>query len=282
MPATPSATANGEWGAPVGGLTPDFTQASCAAVGGRFDSATSCSYNYISYYRLVENQDTYRVFTQLNGDINDHMKFHAEASFGEVSIPQVMGSPAQPMINGPALATGSTYQFYVPITNPYAAEFAASHGIVGASSGFTPFVYRLDGHGGNFFMANGDGYGVADKIDNQVWRASAGINGSLGDWASFLKDTNYDFAVTYNESNSYNTHSGCHRLSPAGSADGLRRPRLPRARPRSGSPRHPEPGARRQERMPLLEPLRDELREPAHPQSRQPELPRGRRERGRR
>ncbi len=205
LPAIPSVTANGEWGTPVGGLVPDFTQASCEAVGGRFDNANSCSYNYISYYRLVENQDTYRVYTQINANLSDRMKFHAEASFGEVSVPQVMGSPSQPMIGGPALATGSTYQFYVPITNPYAAEFAASHNIVGAS-GLTPLTYRLLAHGGDFFMANGDGFGVADKIDNQVWRASAGINGSFGDWAGIFKDINYDFAVTFNQSNSYNTH----------------------------------------------------------------------------
>jgi outer membrane receptor protein involved in Fe transport len=205
LPAVPSATANGEWGAPVGGLAPDFTQASCEAVGGRFDNANSCSYNYIAYYRLVENQDTYRAFAQMNASVNDNMNFHVEASFGEVSIPQVMGSPSQPMIGGAALAVGSAHQFYVPITNPFAAEFAASKGIVGAS-GFTPASYRLLAHGGNYFMANGDGFGVADKIDNQVWRVSSGVNGALGDWAGIFKDVNYDLGLTYNQSISYNTH----------------------------------------------------------------------------
>jgi hypothetical protein len=59
-----------------------------------------------------------------------------------------MGSPAQPVSRGPALTTGAVNQFYVPITNPFAAEFAAAHGIVGAQ-GFTPTTYRLFGHGGN-------------------------------------------------------------------------------------------------------------------------------------
>ncbi len=204
LPATPSATDVGEWG-PALGLVSDFTPASCAAVGGRYDNAFTCAYNYINYYRLVENQDTYRAFAQLNAEITPDMKFHAEASYADVTVPQVMASPAQPFANGPALATGATYQIYVPITNPFAASFAARNGIAGAS-GFTPVTYRLHGHGGNPFYANGDGYGVPDRIENQVFRASAGLNGRVGDWAGAARDIGYDFAVTYNWTRNYNTH----------------------------------------------------------------------------
>lgn len=204
LPAIPSASAAGEFGAPVG-FASDFTPASCAAIGGRYDNAFTCAYNYIQFYRLVENTDTYRAYAQLNGSINDNMEFHADVSYGQVSVPQVMGSPAQPIIRGPALATGLVDQFYVPITNPYAAAFAASNGITGAS-GFTPVTYRLLSHGGNPWIAGGDGYGVPDDIDNQVWRVSGGVNGTLGDWAGMARDVGYDFALTYNQSINSNTH----------------------------------------------------------------------------
>jgi iron complex outermembrane receptor protein len=206
LPATPSVTDTGEWGPAVGGIVSDFTPASCAAVGGRYDNAFTCAYNYISYYRLVENQDTYRLYAQLKAQITDSMKFHMDASYGRVTLPQVMGSPAQPVVRGPALATGSVYQFYVPITNPYAAQFAADHGITGAQ-GFTPVTYRLLGHGGNPYYSGGDGFGVADRIDNKVWRVSGGINGDLGDLAPFAKKVGYDFALTYNDAYNYNTHA---------------------------------------------------------------------------
>ncbi len=206
LPAVPSATADGEWGAPVGGLVSDFTPASCAAVGGRYDNAYTCAYNYISYYRLVEKQDTYRLYAQLKAQITDSMKFHMDASYGRVTLPQVMGSPAQPVARGPAEATGSVYQFYVPITNPYAAEFASLHGITGVS-GFTPVTYRLLGHGGNPYYSGGDGYGVADRIDNKVWRISGGLTGDLGDLAPFAKKVGYDFALTYNDAYNYATHA---------------------------------------------------------------------------
>src|SRR5690606_14027555 len=137
--------------------------------------------------------------------INDNMKFHADASYGQVKVPQVMGSPARTILLGPAMATGAVDQLYVPITNPYAAAFGAAHGITGAS-GFTPITYRLLAHGGNPYNANGDGYGMPDEVDNQVWRVSAGLNGTLGDWAGLASNVGYDFAVTYNQSIYYNTH----------------------------------------------------------------------------
>ncbi len=205
----PDNTANGEFGAPAGGLIRDFTQSSCEAVGGVFNpngvatGIPSCSYNYISYYNLVEENDIYRAFAQLNTAVNENMDFHFEASYGQVKSPQVFGSPAQPVIRGPGRSSGATYQFYVPITNPYAAAFAAANSAPGTTAGFTPLTYRAFAHGGNPFFGQGNGYGVPSKIDNQIWRVSSGINGTLGDWAGMAKDVGYDFALTYNQSISY-------------------------------------------------------------------------------
>ena len=203
MPATPTIGANGaEFGAPVAGITPDFTPASCAAVGGRYDNAFTCAYNYSNYYNLVEDNDIYRAFAQLNGSFDDNTNFHVEAAYGQVKTPHMFASPSQPVIKGPAMATGATFQFYVPITNPHAAAFAARTG-TGAATGFTPVTYRVLGHGGNTAFG---GQGVPDKVDNQLWRISANLDGQLGDWAGIAKDVNYDFAVTYNQSINLNTH----------------------------------------------------------------------------
>jgi outer membrane receptor protein involved in Fe transport len=133
LPAIPSATANGEFGAPLGGLVSDFTPSTCAAVGGRYDNAFTCAYDYVPYYDLVETQEIYRGYAQLNAEVTSHMHAHMEASFAEVSVPEAFGSPAQPAARGPAMATGATNQFYVPITNPFAAEFAARKSVDGAT-----------------------------------------------------------------------------------------------------------------------------------------------------
>jgi len=230
-PATYNPTVNttaqpyrGEFGAPVSGLAADFTQSSCEAVGGVYNpngvttGVPACAYNYISYYNLVEENDIYRAFAQLNASINENMEFHFDASYGQVRSPQVFGSPAQPVIRGPSISTGATYQFYVPDTNPYFAEFAQRSGLAARTTTIAPGVtvptlslvdgvaavtYRAFAHGGNPFFGEGNGYGVPSKIDNQIWRVSAGLNGNLGDWAGPMSEVGYDFALTYNQSISY-------------------------------------------------------------------------------
>jgi hypothetical protein len=203
LPVTPTVGANGaEFGAPVAGITSDFTPASCAAVGGRYDNSFTCAYNYSNYYNLVEDNDIYRAFAQFNSDFKENTHFHVEAAYGQVKTPHMYASPSQPVIRGPAMATGATFQFYVPITNPYAAAFAQRTGTT-AASGFTPVTYRVLGHGGNpAFGAQG----VPDEIDNQLWRVSASLDGELGDWAGIAKGVGYDLALTYNQAINYNTH----------------------------------------------------------------------------
>ena len=202
-PATPTIGANGaEFGAPVAGITSDFTPASCAAVGGRYDNAFTCAYNYSNYYNLVEDNDIYRAFAQLNGTFDDNTHFHVEAAYGQVKTPHMYASPSQPAIRGPAMAGGATFQFYVPSTNPHAAAFGARTG-TSAASGYTPVTYRVLGHGGNAAFG---GHGVPDMVDNQLWRESASLDGKLGDWAGIAKGVGYDFAVTYNQAINLNTH----------------------------------------------------------------------------
>ncbi|RYZ02883.1 MAG: TonB-dependent receptor, partial [Alphaproteobacteria bacterium] len=207
----------GELGNPVAGLQRDFTQSSCEAVAGIYNpngvatGVPACMYNYISYYNLVEENDIYRGYAQFNGSINENMDFHIDASYGQVKSPQVFGSPAQPVIRGPAVSTGATYQFYVPSTNPYASAFldqqvangGMTQGIRNATGGLAALTYRAFAHGGNPFLGEGNGYGVPSKIDNQIWRVSGGINGNLGEWAGPLSEVGYDLALTYNQSISY-------------------------------------------------------------------------------
>lgn len=203
LPAIPSATAAGEFGPAVGFVT-DFTPASCAAVGGRYDNAFTCAYNYIPYYDLVSPTNTYRGYAQLNAEVSPDMSVHVDASYGKVLVPEIFGSPSQPIIRGPAMASGLLDQFYVPITNPYAAAFATKYGVVGAS-GFTPLTYRALGHGGNGALS-GNEFGVPDRVENEAWRISGGAEGRLGDWAGPLGNVHYDAALTYNRQTAFNTH----------------------------------------------------------------------------
>lgn len=206
LPTTPSGSSAGsfagEWGAPVAGVLSDFTQQNCEAVGGRYDNSYTCAYNYVSFYNLVEENNIYRAYGQLNAKINDKMKAHVEVTYGQVDSPQIFGSPAQPVIQGPSLHTGATYQFYVPITNPFAAAFAASHGAPASTQGFTPITYRVFAHGGNPYFGDGNGFGVPSRYEGQTFRVSGGLKGDIGDFGP-LNDISYDAAITYNNSRAY-------------------------------------------------------------------------------
>lgn len=202
-----SNTRTGEFGSPVGGLYSDFTPASCGAVGGVYANSYTCRYNYIPYYNLVENQDTFRAYAQLDSVVTNDIDFHADFAFGLVDVPEVYGSPSQPVVQGPARATGATYQYLVPTTNPYFAEFAARSGLASASTfpfvqGVTPVTYRPLAHGGNPVLGGGGTFGVPSRINNQVWRISSGLSGRVGDWAGPLADVNFDFSGTFNQANS--------------------------------------------------------------------------------
>jgi iron complex outermembrane receptor protein len=213
VPAYPGAngqppnSANGEFGSPVSAsVFSDFTPASCAAVGGFYVNSFTCNYNYAPYYNLVEEQDTYRVFAQINSAVNDDVNFHTDLSFSEVSVPQVFGSPSQPVVRGPARAAGLQNQFYVPRTNPYFQEFATRSGLAASPAfasvaGVTPITFRPLAHGGNPVLGEGNGFGVPSRIKNQNWRIMSQLDGRVGDWAGIFKDVNFNLSSTFNQQN---------------------------------------------------------------------------------
>lgn len=190
-------------GTPLGVLS-DFTQESCETQGGVY-TGSYCSYGYAPFYNLVEDQDIYRVFAQGNARINENMNFHVDASYGQVKVPDQFKSPSLPALRGPAPTTGATFQYRVPANNPYVSEFVSrtGFGLSSLASYYDMIIFRPLAHQGNTALDRAGGNSAASAFDNQIWRVSGGIDGTLGDFFGPLKDVGYDFAVTYNSSNSY-------------------------------------------------------------------------------
>ncbi|OGT72282.1 MAG: TonB-dependent receptor [Gammaproteobacteria bacterium RIFCSPLOWO2_02_FULL_57_10] len=202
LPAVPNNTANGEWGNPVAGIVSDYTQSSCEAVGGTYVNSFTCAYNYIPYYNVVSDNDIYRLYGQVNTELSENLNFYLRAAYSLVDTPYQYGSPSQPVIRGPARATGATYQLYVPKTNPYVADFATRTGFANspayaATQGFTPVTYRAFAHGGLDTFAESGKYSTPSDIRNKFTHVSTGFNGDLTD------DISFDFGLTYNQSNLY-------------------------------------------------------------------------------
>ena len=196
-------------GSPIGSLY-DFDQSSCESQGGVFSAGeysygNACLYNYISYYNLVEDQDIFRAYAQFETSINDNMDLHVDVSYGQVKVPEQFASPSLPTTQGPGVTTGATYQYTVPTTNPHVAEFASRTGwanssLFGLTREYSILLLRPFAHNGNPVMGRGEGYGAAASIDNQVWRLSATLDGTLGDFFGPASDVGYNFGVTYNQS----------------------------------------------------------------------------------
>ncbi|MEX2327795.1 MAG: TonB-dependent receptor, partial [Pseudomonadales bacterium] len=191
------------WGGVVG-LATDFTPDSCNAVGGIYRDVFTCKYNYIPYYNLVEESDTYRLYLQVNSQISDNDNFHMQLAWARVHTPHATGSPAQPVIRGPATNQGATYQFFVPMGNPYVDEFVTRTGFAaspffGITSGFTPITYRAFAHGGNSTLGVNGNFGAPSEIDNRYMHFSTGVDGLV-----FDTEISYDVAFTFNHQSEYN------------------------------------------------------------------------------
>ena len=161
--------------APVGSANTGFTAAAfagalpdigCAANGGApyilgsaVVSPTSCNFQYSTFDRLVEDEDHWQIFGQLNADLTDTLSAHVEVLYAGHDTPQqgwaVTGPnqfPAPILASGaspgggvspiPASGTGEQSRFYIPSTNPGLVTLLSQ--INGANCNGPVFPYGID------------------------------------------------------------------------------------------------------------------------------------------
>jgi iron complex outermembrane receptor protein len=179
-------------GTPTAGVTRD---PNCAAVGGfaGFTGTTqACYFTYIPFDNLIEHENRYHVYGQVNVDLNEDTKFHAEAYWAKTDIPRMRFSPAFPPIQGPN-GPGSTGVFSTPISNPGALTALQQAGLtpaqIAATSRVSLTLFRPLGAGGNPVFDNGGQIGYRNY---NIYRFSAGLTGKLP-----FGDIGYDLGLTY-------------------------------------------------------------------------------------
>uniref|UniRef100_UPI00398386AE TonB-dependent receptor plug domain-containing protein n=1 Tax=Phenylobacterium sp. TaxID=1871053 RepID=UPI00398386AE len=149
---------------PRNGLTPTAgvqRDANCGAVGGfpGFSGATpACYFTYIPFDNLVEDEERYQIYGEVNVDLTEKTRFHVEAHYAKTDIPHIRFSPAFPPIQGPN-GPGSVGVFTVPTTNPGALTALQQAGLspaqIAATNNISLTLFRALGAGGN--PAYGDG-----------------------------------------------------------------------------------------------------------------------------
>jgi iron complex outermembrane receptor protein len=119
-------------------------------------SSTQCQFQYTVYDNLVEQNDRYQVYGELNTDISDNLKFHGEALWARNDLPELQFSVTGPNqtptpINASGSSSGggtspvnsanNTEQtaFYIPASNPGLQQYVAQ--VLAASCASGPLPY---------------------------------------------------------------------------------------------------------------------------------------------
>ncbi len=146
-----------------------------------------CWWNYMIHtYNLVEEQDQHRAYLQITNDLSDSVRFTGQLSYGKSSVPRI-GTVASYQANvGPGPGSGTAFQYYVPATNPYFADFltqnAAQIPVPAAYiAGADQFLSIFFGPSGAPHLPAGEGTMPSTELEN--WNAVAALEGDFGDMA---------------------------------------------------------------------------------------------------
>lgn len=160
--------------------------ANCATLGGILGSTGGlpiCRFTFVPFNNLVEEQDFYQAYSQIDVELSDRVKFHADALWARSDTFTEL-SPSFPPTQGPS-GPGATFNFFVPETNPGFATFVNQ-------TGFTnPLPVGTPGRGAVLFLGRtfafsgfpgGDfPFGNDSFSKNNSYRISTGLDIELND-----------------------------------------------------------------------------------------------------
>jgi iron complex outermembrane receptor protein len=169
----------------------------CTRLGGTL-TAAGCQYHFSLNDNLVEPEDRYSVYGQVNFDINETTKFHADAMYSRTNVTMNTTS-GYALLAGPS----STFspipgRYYVPRTNPGLIDYAAKNPaqFPNGNAGAALIYYRPFAFDGNPLFG---GKGAAEgKRDYEMFRISADVTGELP-----FGGIGYNGALTYSQNVSY-------------------------------------------------------------------------------
>ena len=183
-------------GANGGGSSIGFAvDANCTAVGGfaGFTGNTpACYFSYIPFDNLVEEQNMYQLYGEVNFHLTDTTRLHLEALYSRNELPRGRTSPGYPETSGPN-GPGSVNVFSVAASNPGFNTFLTQTGnaaLIGTAQSALATLWRPLGNGGNPLFG-GLGGNSARNVYDQI-NISADLRGELG-----LAGIGYDASVTY-------------------------------------------------------------------------------------
>jgi iron complex outermembrane receptor protein len=174
----------------------------CAAISGPLTTG-GCQMQFIGFNNLIEDEDHYQLYGEINVDLTEKTKFHAEVLYAAHEVANEHSSPSYPPNNLPtsALTTKAQSGFYIPGANPGLQALIASGQLGGAQAAnasanglLTTIAWRPIGVGGNDLFGGGAKH---DRRYFDTYRVSAGLKGEF----DVMGGIGWDAAVTYMDSN---------------------------------------------------------------------------------
>lgn len=150
----------------------------CAALGGRtgFSGATPvCQWHYTEWDNIVELEDRWQIYGQMDVDLSDSTKFHAEAFYSKTEVPEWKTSPSYALLAVPDAVTSPVPgRYYVPTTNPGMIAYAAANPGFNWAAGALIAANRPYAMGGNPAF----GYGASEgEREYDAFRMAAELSG---------------------------------------------------------------------------------------------------------
>ena len=178
----------------AGGLTRD---AGCAAAGGfaGFAGASPrCLFHFVPFDNIVEKEDKWQVYGEINADLTAKTKLHVEALFAQTDVPEWQTSPSYLTLSSPTVeaqpAVTTAGRYIVPNNNPGLVAYFNSIGAAAPAGGVQLFAgtFRPFGTGGNPLFGYGPSTGTREF---EAFRISGSLTGE------FANGIGWDTALTY-------------------------------------------------------------------------------------
>lgn len=187
----------------TGGLKPTTTAAGNTAL---------CRYQFSNFNDLVNKEQHYQLYGEVNFELADNIKFHGEVAWNRNNVPNQRISPANLTTQFPTANTSAAQvapgfnnqtRYFVPASNPglialrtncaaplTAAQCAAmAAGVTTSQTGWR--LIGVEGH-----PTNKDGADHQD-IEQTQYRISGGLSGKFD--GGFLDGVNWDTSLTFME-----------------------------------------------------------------------------------
>lgn len=197
-------TPAGAW-VPAGGFAVD---SGCGPLGGAQigGALPACNFQYTPFDNLVELENKFQLYGEVNVDLAENHQFHVEAFYSKTDVPHWKTSPSYLALQAPTANTNPTVGsltpavlagYFVPANNPGLIAYRAANPtqIPATATGvhFPGVRYRPLSFGGNpiFGTERGSSEGLRQY---EAYRVSANLKGDLP-----FGGLGYDVAVTYGQ-----------------------------------------------------------------------------------